>query len=138
MEPLVDLRINDWINKLSTSFAKTGKKFDFAPWAVYMAYDVISEVGFGAPFGFIESGSDVAGLIQGFHEGLVPFGLMARLYPFTNWVKSTSFGDKHLVARPEQESGIGTLMRFRDKLIEQRRKDIEAGNTNGRIDLLQT
>ncbi|THY02444.1 flavonoid 3',5'-hydroxylase [Aureobasidium pullulans] len=138
MEPLVDLRINDWINKLSTSFAETGKKFDFAPWAVYMAYDVISEVGFGAPFGFIESGSDVAGLIQGFHEGLVPFGLMARLYPFTNWVKSTSFGDKHLVARPEQESGIGTLMRFRDKLIEQRRKDIEAGNTNGRIDLLQT
>ncbi|THW27004.1 flavonoid 3',5'-hydroxylase [Aureobasidium pullulans] len=138
MEPLVDLRINDWINKLSTSFAETGKKFDFAPWAVYMAYDVISEVGFGAPFGFIESGSDVAGLIQGFHEGLVPFGLMARLYPFTNWVKSTSFGDKHLVARPEQESGIGTLMRFRDKLIEQRRKDIEAGNSNGRIDLLQT
>ncbi|THV68320.1 flavonoid 3',5'-hydroxylase [Aureobasidium pullulans] len=138
MEPLVDLRINDWINKLSTSFAETGKKFDFAPWAVYMAYDVISEVGFGAPFGFIESGSDVAGLIQGFHEGLVPFGLMARLYPFTNWVKSTSFGDKHLVARPEQESGIGTLMRFRDNLIEQRRKDIEAGNTNGRIDLLQT
>ncbi|CAD0049001.1 unnamed protein product [Aureobasidium pullulans] len=120
------------------SYRHTGKKFDFAPWAVYMAYDVISEVGFGAPFGFIESGSDVAGLIQGFHEGLVPFGLMARLYPFTNWVKSTSFGDKHLVARPEQESGIGTLMRFRDKLIEQRRKDIEAGNTNGRIDLLQT
>ncbi|KAI5201748.1 hypothetical protein AUEXF2481DRAFT_694334 [Aureobasidium subglaciale EXF-2481] len=138
MEPLIDLRINDWITKLSTSFAKTGEKVDFAPWAVYMAYDVISEVGFGAPFGFIESGSDVAGLIQGFHEGLVPFGLMARLYPFTNWVKSTSFGDKHLVARPEQQSGIGTLMRFRDKLIDQRRKDIEAGNTNGRIDLLQT
>lgn len=103
-----------------------------------MAYDVISEVGFGAPFGFIKSGSDVAGLIQGLHEGLVPFGLMARLYPFTEWIKRTAFGDKYLVARPEQQSGIGTLMRFRDKLIEQRRRDVEIGNTNGRIDLLQT
>ncbi|KAG9671142.1 flavonoid 3',5'-hydroxylase, partial [Aureobasidium melanogenum] len=138
MEPLIDLRINDWINELRTRFAKTGEKLDFAPWAVYMAYDVISEVGFGAPFGFIKSGSDVAGLIKGLHEGLVPFGLMARLYPFTGWIKRTAFGDKYLVARPEQESGIGTLMRFRDKLIEQRRKDIGTGNTNGRIDLLQT
>ncbi|KAI4722236.1 flavonoid 3',5'-hydroxylase [Aureobasidium sp. EXF-10727] len=132
MEPLIDLRINDWIHELSARFAKTGEKMDFAPWAVYMAYDVISEVGFGAPFGFIKSGSDVAGLIKGLHEGLVPFGLMARLYPFTGWIKRTAFGDKYLVARPEQQSGIGTLMRFRDKLIEQRRTDIEAGNTNGR------
>lgn len=33
MEPLVDLRINDWIRKLE-EFARTGQKFDFAPWAV--------------------------------------------------------------------------------------------------------
>ncbi len=45
---------------------------------------------------------------------------------------------KYLVASPEQDSGIGTLMRFRDKLIQQRYKDIEAGTTDGRTDLLQT
>ncbi|KAF2087657.1 flavonoid 3',5'-hydroxylase [Saccharata proteae CBS 121410] len=138
MEPLIDDRMRHWVSRIDDLFAKTGDKFDFAPWAVYMAYDIISEVGFGAPFGFIEAGSDVSGLIQGFHDGLVPFGLMARLYPFTNWVKSTRFGEKYLVASSEQDSGIGTLMRFRDRLIEQRHKDIEAGATNGRIDLLQT
>ncbi|KAK7613619.1 flavonoid 3',5'-hydroxylase [Phyllosticta paracitricarpa] len=138
MEPLIDARMHDWINKIDSLFAQTGAKFDFAPWAIYMAYDIISEVGFGAPFGFIEQGKDVEGLIQGFHDGLVPFGIMARLYPFTNWVKSTWFGEKYLVASPEQESGIGTLMRFRDKLIEQRFRDIEEGKTAGRIDLLQT
>lgn len=62
---------------------------------------------------------------------------MARLYPFTNWVKSTWMG-KYLVASPEQDSGIGTLMRFRDGLIQQRQRDIEDGKTNGRMDLLQT
>ncbi|KAF2842058.1 flavonoid 3',5'-hydroxylase [Patellaria atrata CBS 101060] len=137
MEPLIDARMRDWIAKIEELFAKTGNRFDFAPWAVYMAYDIISEVGFGAPFGFIETGSDVGGLIQGFHDGLTPFGLMGRLYPFTMWVKKTFLG-KYLVAKPEDDSGIGTLMRFRDKLILQRQRDIEKGTTGGRIDLLQT
>lgn len=137
MEPLIDERISEWVTRLDDLFAKPAKKFDFCPWAVYMAYDIISEAGFGQPFGFIEQGKDVEGLIQGFHDGLVPFGIMARLYPFTNWVKSTWFGDKYLVASPEQDSGIGTLMRFRDKLIAQRYRDIETG-TNVRFDLLQT
>lgn len=141
MEPLIDSNIAKWVGKLDELYVQGGgdgddKVFDFSPWAVYMAYDIISEVGFGAPFGFIEQAKDVEGLIQGFHDGLVPFGLMARLYPFTNWMKSTFLG-KYMVASPEQQSGIGTLMRFRDKLIKQRYEDIEAGKTDGRIDLLQ-
>jgi hypothetical protein len=34
MEPLIDERINEWITKLDTTFAKTESDFDFAPWAV--------------------------------------------------------------------------------------------------------
>lgn len=67
----------------------------------------------------------------------MPFGIMARLYPFTNWVKSTWAG-KYLVASPEQDSGIGTLMRFRDRLIEKRYQDIRDGVDIGQTDLLQT
>ncbi|RYP71109.1 hypothetical protein DL771_005043 [Monosporascus sp. 5C6A] len=137
MEPLVDKNIAQWLAKLDERFAVTGERFDFAPWAIYVAYDVVSEIGFGAPFGFVEQGRDVDGLIRGLHDGLVPFGVMARLYPFTNWVKSTWVGEKYLVASPEQGSGIGVLMRFRDRLIAQRYKDIEAGTTDGRIDFLQ-
>lgn len=137
MEPLIDAQIQHWIGRLDEKFATPREPLDFAPWAVYVAYDIISEVGFGAPFGFVAEGKDIEGLIQGFHDGLVPFGIMARLYPMTNWIKSTFLG-KYMVASPEQESGIGNLMRFRDRLIEQRFKDIEAGTTNGRVDLLQT
>lgn len=108
-----------------------------------MAYDIISEIGFGAPFGFVRSGSDIGGLIQGFHDGLVPFGLMARLWPFTHWIKSTWIGEKYLVAKPEDNSGIGTLMRFRDKLLDERLRDMEVAKEGGkvgkeRVDLLQT
>lgn len=102
-----------------------------------MAYDIISEIGFGAPFGFVEKGEDVGGLIQGFHDGLPAFGVLARLHPFTSWVKTT-FLKKYLVATPEDDSGIGLLMRFRDRLIAQRIEDIKTGKKIDRTDLLQT
>ncbi|KAL4983507.1 cytochrome P450 [Aspergillus falconensis] len=137
MEPLIDLRIRDWCNKLDEKYVRTGEAFDFSWWAVYMAYDIISEVGFGAPFGFVEKGEDVGGLIQGFHDGLPAFGLLARLHPFTSWMKTT-FLKKYLVAKPEDNSGIGVLMRFRDSLIEKRVQDLKSNKEIGRIDLLQT
>lgn len=101
-----------------------------------MAYDIISEIGFGAPFGFIEKGEDIGGLIQGFHDGLPAFGLLARLHPFTSWLKTT-FLKKYLVATPADNSGIGVLMRFRDKLISQRIKDNNSEKEAKRVDLLQ-
>lgn len=102
-----------------------------------MAYDVISEIGFGDPIGFIEKGEDVDGLIQGFHDGLPAFGMMCRLHPFTSWIKTTFLG-KYLVAKPEDPSGIGIVMRKRDKLLYQRIADIESGKPLNRVDLLQT
>ena len=104
----------------------------------YMTYDVISDIGFGGPFGFIEQGRDVGGLIQGFHDGLDLFGLLASLYPFTAWIKTTWIGTKYLVAKPEDASGIGSLMRFRDRLLAERINEMENGKGRERVDLLQT
>jgi hypothetical protein len=91
-----------------------------------VAHGVISEIGFEAPLGFIEQGKDVEGLIQGFHGGLPAFGLLARLHPFTRWVKAT-FLKKYLVAKLEDNTGIGVLMRFRDRLIDQRLREVAEG-----------
>ena len=104
----------------------------------YMTYDVISDIGFGAPFGFIEKGEDVGGLIQSFRDGLPLFGLMGTLYPFTRWIKTTWIGTKYLVPKPEDASGIGNLMRFRDRLLTQRINEIEDSESRERADLLQT
>ncbi len=104
----------------------------------YMAYDIISEIGFGAPFGFVETGTDVGNLIQGFHEGMPIAGVLFRLYPFTNLLRKTWLGQKYLVGKPEDRSGIGMVMRFRDKLIAQRLEDIENNSINGRVDMLQS
>jgi cytochrome P450 len=102
-----------------------------------MAYDIVSEIGFGKPIGFVPAGSDIDGLIQGFHDGMTPFGLLARFHPFTTWIKKTPLG-RLIVATPEDNTGIGVLMRYRDKLFDQRLKDIEQGKAGDRVDLLQT
>lgn len=138
MEPLVDARVKEWIAKLGSTFARTGDKLDFAPWAVYLAFDVISEMAFGSPLGFVEQGKDVDNLIQGFHDGLSAFGLLARLHPFTTWIKNTWVGEKYLVPKPEDDSGIGLMMRTRDRVLLERRRDIKTGRTADRVDLLQT
>ena len=137
MEPLIDARMQEWANTISERFANTGKPFDLCDWAVFMAYDIVSEIGFGAPFGFVSAGDDVGDLIKGFHEGMLVFGLMARFHPFMTWIKTTPLG-RFFTAKPEDKSGIGTLMRYRDKLLAERLEDIGAGKASGRVDLLQT
>lgn len=99
MEPMMDERLEAWIDKINENFAATGKPFDFCDWAVFMAYDIVSDFGFGAPFGFVEKGEDIGGLIQGFHDGMTAFGLMGRFYPFTGLVKKTRLGRQMLVAK---------------------------------------
>lgn len=92
-----------------------------------MAYDIISELGFGAPFGFVATGSDVGGLIKGLHELLPVSGILARLHPFTAWIKETWVDKRYLVVTPEFKTGVGPLMRFRHKVVDQRIKAIEDG-----------
>jgi cytochrome P450 len=103
-----------------------------------MAFDIISELGFGAPLGFIDRGDDVDGLIQGFHDGMLVFGLLGRLHPFTSWFKKTWLGNKLLVAKVEDTKGVGILMQVRDRLLKQRLSDIDQGKAGDRVDLLQT
>lgn len=103
----------------------------------FMAYDIISEIGFGSPLGFTDAGEDVDGLIQGFHDGMTVFGLLGRLHPFTSWFKHTWLGQKYLVAKPEDTKGVGVLMKVRDRLLDERIRAIEEGTLGDRVDLLQ-
>jgi len=133
-EPLMDERILEFISRIEKF---EGKQFDLAPWGTYVAFDIISQVGFGKPFGFVEKGGDVGGLIEALHDGLVVFGVFAKLYPLMEWIKTTWF-KKHVVATPEMKGGMGVLMRWRDRVLEERMREIEQGKRKEeRVDLLQ-
>ena len=136
-EPLIDARVEEWMARMYTVFADTGKPCLFSRWTIYLAYDVIADFGFGSPLGCVATGSDVDGLIQSFEDGLPYAGIPGKIYPFTNWAKETWFGKRLLMTSPTDKSGIGVMMRARDRLFEKRISDIESGKLNGRVDLLQ-
>ncbi|KAJ6439271.1 hypothetical protein O9K51_07156 [Purpureocillium lavendulum] len=135
MEPLVDEQVQNWIDKIDMSFAATNKEFNFVPWAFYLAYDVVSSVGFGAPIGFIEQARDLYGLVRCVGDGMPIFGLISILWPFTEWVKTTYLG-RFLVSSPQDKAGFGVALRLRDDVVEQRLRDAADGKVDNRRDFL--
>lgn len=110
-EPLIDRHTKRWIDSMDENLVKPGQTFDFAFWPVFWAYDVISDLAFGGEFGMIKAGGDTENLIGGYHDGLHLFGAMGRLYPLTNFVKRFPWiANKFLIARPENDDGIGRIM----------------------------
>ncbi|KAK5095014.1 hypothetical protein LTR70_007144 [Exophiala xenobiotica] len=61
-EPLIDPVITRLCATLESRFiggANAGRSFDAADWMNYAAWDIMSEITFGKPFGFIDQGKDV-------------------------------------------------------------------------------
>ncbi|ESZ92863.1 putative cytochrome P450 monooxygenase [Sclerotinia borealis F-4128] len=136
-EPLVDKMILAWLTKLTELFAQTQVPIDMGSWATYVAFDTISEVGFGQALGFVEKGEDVGGLIESVHEGIHIFGVIAHLYPFVEWLTTGPLGGLFAVT-PDMKNGMGQLIRWRDKIIGARITEIEEGKRRDRVDLLQS
>lgn len=65
---------------------------------------------FGKPMGFTKSGTDLFGLIEGFHDQQPIAGVMVRLHPFFNWLGRTGLAEKFLLPKPTDKTGYGKLM----------------------------
>lgn len=72
----------------------------------YLAYDVITELGFGESMGFVRQGQDVGGLIKCFHYALPAIGALARLPILTKMI----VGWDCVTAKPTDKYGLGPVM----------------------------
>jgi len=61
------------------------------------------------PFGFIEKGGDVGGLVKATREVPVAFSVFGKICPFTKW-SLTTWLKRYLYRRPRQKGGIGLLI----------------------------
>jgi hypothetical protein len=133
-EEFVDVRLVEMMGVFDSRFVQQNTPCDFAIWAQYVAYDIVSDIVFGKRFGFVKAGEDVADLIKNFHMSLPAFGVLSRLA----WLNSLLLaipGIKWLLKPgPKGKTGIGALMRFRDRLVERRYQ--ETATTKKRSDLL--
>jgi hypothetical protein len=105
----MDEIIVQFLQHLRTRFASTGKTVDMAYWTQFAAFDIVMEMAFSSPFGFIHHGEDVNGIIASLHQltklaqvlGLIPIVMKIFLNPHIYpWV-----GPK-----PTDKSGPGAVI----------------------------
>ncbi|KAK5941657.1 hypothetical protein PMZ80_005606 [Knufia obscura] len=81
-EPLIDPVITRLCAALESRFidgANAGTSFDAADWMNYAAWDIMSEITFGKPFGFIDQGKDVGGFLATSQRGLDYFAVICQM-----------------------------------------------------------
>ncbi|CAG8904564.1 unnamed protein product [Penicillium egyptiacum] len=120
LEGQVDDRIVQWTGVLTERFAQTGQEMDFAAWSQWFAYDMICQLSFGEPIGFISQGRDVENLIENFHQ-MAPFAAIVGALP---WLARPFLENpitrRYFMPKPGDGSGTGKIMAFRDRLLAER------------------
>ncbi|QQK45617.1 Cytochrome P450 [Penicillium digitatum] len=77
-EPYVDKTIHTFFGKLD-EFVAEAKVFDIAIWLQYYAFDVIGELTYSKPLGFLEKGNDVDGIIAAIEHFLHYAGTIGQM-----------------------------------------------------------
>lgn len=92
-EPYIQDNISLFLEKMGSLIDRTGKEsvqFDFLPWANYLAFDIIGDLAFGTPFGFLRDEADTNDGIRVLNErgewsatvGTMPY--MKQWTPYSN------------------------------------------------------
>ncbi|KAJ5230362.1 hypothetical protein N7489_011070 [Penicillium chrysogenum] len=83
-EPFVDRTIHTLFGKLD-EFVAEAKVCDIAAWLQYYAFDVIGELTFSKPLGFLEKGNDVDGIIVALEHMLDYSGKIGQM-PWLDYI----------------------------------------------------
>ena len=111
LESDVDESVREIITIFREKFARTGQALDFACWAQWFVYDLVSHLGFGRAIGFVKEGRDVNGLIQAFHDMGPLAGLVAALPWLMNPILKNPLFKRYMMPKAGDNTGTGRIMR---------------------------
>ncbi|KAM6538141.1 hypothetical protein FALCPG4_000026 [Fusarium falciforme] len=129
LEPMVDKRVETMCDQFQ-SLAGQGKPLDIAKWLQFYAFDVIGQITFSRPFGFMQEGKDVQGCISKLERYLIHgalFTVMPEFWPLY-YLVNTLLSKVGLAYPP----GIGVFNEFVGSQIQDR---LERG-AQGQIDFV--
>lgn len=118
-EPYIQKNISAFLGKMDSLIERTGKgaaTFDFLPWANYLAFDIIGDLAFGTPFGFIKDEADTNDAIRVLNERgewSATIGIMPYLKPWTPYM----FWDPFF---PKGIKSVRELAQIAIKAVEKR------------------
>jgi hypothetical protein len=107
-KPLVQTRVAEWTEK-NMKFAEEGRAIDWTLWCQALAYDVITDMVYGEPFGFVAAEGDVHGLLFQFLQGVKIGGALLRLPGLCKFIIALPFS-RYLLPNPKDTWGLGKIM----------------------------
>ncbi|KAH8896080.1 cytochrome P450 [Thozetella sp. PMI_491] len=130
LEPAIDSQICRLIHLIRRKFTSNGENFrpvDFSLISRYFTLDVITRLGYGQPFGYLDEGTDVYGWIS--QIDLV-IGLNSVAFDVP-WIRRIFYFQPimHLLGpKATDKTGIGKIMSVTQRLISERLEDEEPRN----------
>ena len=86
-EPEVDQAVEQFKHQIDALVA-SGRSIRLDEWFTYFAFDVVGQITFSQPFGFLEQGRDIGNCIATSHA-LIPYlGIMAHFYKYHDLLMS--------------------------------------------------
>jgi cytochrome P450 len=92
---------------------------DFARIAQYFALDVICDIAFGQPFGFLETDSDIHDYIKT-QEALLPIFELFSTLPSLERLTRIRWISRLVMPKPTDKKGLGRLMGVAEKIVNER------------------
>ena len=114
------------ISNLMSQFGRLADtNFDFAPWCQWFAFDVVMDMVFSDPVGFIKAGYDVDGLCKSLHELLVGANISAT-FPVIAKIVYLPWVFPYLGPQPTDKKGPGRIHKFAYDQVRKRFSSSEA------------
>jgi hypothetical protein len=132
-ENYLDARVTEWISQLQAN-SSNNQLLEFAQWAQWLAIDVVMDMSFGSPLGFVREATDVGGLIQSMRDMFVAVVVMLNL-PGVVRVIQWPLLFHFMGPKETDKTGMGAVMDFANRAVKKR---VEKGNEENRRDILQT
>ncbi|KAM5353563.1 hypothetical protein ACJ41O_000213 [Fusarium nematophilum] len=117
LEPKIDKNIQSFI-KLLQKYAEEKKPVDLGRRVQFFTLDVISDLAFGSPFGFLETDSDVYQYIQTTEETL-PMVMVTTVIPWLVKILSSPIF-KRLLPSEKDRLGFGRVMGIAKEITAER------------------
>jgi hypothetical protein len=114
MEDRVNSRVLDFIAAIERKYLSTStqlRRADFARLAQYFTLDVISDLAYGAPFGYLENDYDVLGYIDTIDRYMPVLAILSTL-PWAARFVNLGWVRKVTGPHPTDGHGVGKLMGY--------------------------
>jgi cytochrome P450 len=85
-EPLINHTIEAFCKRLDEEFVNTGKTCKMDEWMLFFAWDVIGQLTFRRPMGFMDEGRDHSGLLSTADKALDYFAAIGQIPELDHWL----------------------------------------------------